>query len=94
MHTVSVSIDLPSDLLGTLDVPRASVERQLRELIAFELVREGRISTGKGADLLKMTKQEFVQLLATRGIDYFTETPDELTDQATALHTLLKPEPA
>ena len=94
MNTVSVSISLPRDLLGALDVPNVRVERRLRELIAFELVREGRISTGKGAEMLGISKWAFIQLLAQRGIDYFTETPEELADQVADLQRLLPAEPA
>jgi predicted HTH domain antitoxin len=94
MNTVSVSISLPRDLLGALDVPNGRVERRLRELIAFELVREGRISTGKGAEMLGISKWSFIQLLAQHGIDYFTETPEELADQVADLQRLLPAEPA
>ena len=94
MNTVSVNISLPRDLLGALDVPDVRVERRLRELIAFELVREGRISTGKGAEMLGISKWAFIQLLAQRGIDYFTETPEELADQVADLQRLLPAEPA
>lgn len=52
MHTMTVSLDLPRDLLGALDVPLTDVEVRLRELIALGLFREGRISSGKGAELL------------------------------------------
>jgi predicted HTH domain antitoxin len=94
MNTVSVSISLPRDLLGALDVPNVRVERRLRELIAFELVREGRISTGKGAEMLGISKWGFIQLLAQRAIDYFTETPEELADQVADLQHLLPVESA
>jgi len=89
MNTVSVNISLPRDLLGALDVPEARVEKRLRELIAFELVREGRISTGKGAEMLGISKWAFIQLLAQRGIEYFTETPEELVQQIADLERRL-----
>jgi len=93
MNSVSVNISLPRDLLGALDVPSGKVGQHLRELIALELVREGRISTGKGAEMLGISKWAFIQLLAQRGIDYFTETPDELADQVGELQRLLGAEP-
>jgi predicted HTH domain antitoxin len=89
MNSVSVNITVPRDLLGALDVPASKVGQHLRELIAFELVREGRISTGKGAEMLGISKWAFIQLLAQRNIDYFTETPAELTDQIEELQHLL-----
>jgi predicted HTH domain antitoxin len=60
MNTVSVTISLPRDLLGALDVPNVRVERRLRELIALELVREGRISTGKGAEMLSLLRRAII----------------------------------
>jgi len=94
MNTVSVCISLPRDLLGALDVPNVRVERRLRELIALELVREGRISTGKGAEMLGISKWAFIQLLAQHGIEYFSDTPEELADQVADLQHLLPVEPA
>ena len=93
MNSVSINITVPRDLLGALDVPAGKVGQHLRELIAFELVREGRISTGKGAEILGISKWAFIQLLAQRNIDYFTETPAELTDQVEELQRLLGAEP-
>lgn len=78
MDTMTVPIELPRDLLGLLDVPPEHLEPRLRELIAFELFREGRISSGKGAEMLEISKLAFVRLLSQHGIPYFTETVEEL----------------
>ena len=49
-----------------------------RELVALELVRQGRISIGKGAKLLGIAKADFIQILARHQVDYFTTTPAAL----------------
>lgn len=49
-----------------------------RELVALKLVRQGRISIGKGAKLLGIAKVDFIQILARHQVDYFTTTPAEL----------------
>lgn len=90
MSTLNVSLQLPRDLLGALDVPEEQVERRLREMIALQLFREGRISSGKAAELLGISKLEFVQLLARYGLPYFTETPGELAAEARTLEQLLE----
>ena len=89
MTTLTVALDLPRDLLGALDVPQTEVEARLRELIALELFREGRISSGKGAELLNISKLAFIQLLSQHQIDYFTESPDELESDLATLDRLL-----
>jgi len=76
-------------LLGALDVPEAQLEPRVRELIALELFREGRISSGKGAELLGISKREFIQLLAQHQIPYFTESPEELTAEVETVEQLL-----
>ncbi len=78
MSNLSVNLQLPRDLLAALDIPEAQLEARILELVALELFRQKRISTGKGAELLGISKWEFIQLLAQHNISYFTESPDEL----------------
>ena len=76
------------DLLSAPDRPASQVEDELRELIALALFREGHISSGMAAELLGMSKLQFVQLLAQHDIPYFTESPDELIDGVKQLDNL------
>jgi len=89
MSTLTVALELPRDLLGALEVPQTEMEAQLRKLIALELFREGRISSGKGAELLGVSKLAFIQLLSQHGIDYFTQSPEELKAEVAVLDQLL-----
>ncbi len=89
MQTLTVTMDLPRDLLGALDTPLTRLEARLRELIALELFREGRISSGKGAELLGISKIEFANLLSRHGLNYFTETPEELVLEVETAERLL-----
>jgi predicted HTH domain antitoxin len=90
MNSLSVRLDIPRDLLGALDVPERELELRIKELIALELFREGRISSGKGAELIGVSKHAFIQLLARHDIPYFTQSPEELRDEVEALDHLLK----
>ena len=89
MDTVSVRLEFPRDLLGALDVSESDLQSRLREIIAVELFRAGSISSGKGAELLEVSKEDFVRLLARRGISYFTESPAELRLQIERSEALL-----
>lgn len=89
MSTLTVELELPRDLLGALEVPQMQMEARLRELIALELFREGRISSGKGAELLGVSKPAFVQLLSQHNSNYFTESPEELGPEVAMLDQLL-----
>ena len=89
MKELTVSLNLPRDLLGVLDVPEPNLENRLRELIAIELFREGLISSGKGGELVGISKWDFIQLLAKHNIPYFNETPEELVAEVANLEKLL-----
>lgn len=90
MSTLTVNLQLPRDLLGALDVPEAKLEAPILELVALELFRQERISTGKGAELLGISKWEFIQLLAQHNLSYFTESPDELTAEVATAQSFFK----
>ena len=89
MDTISVQINVPRDVFGAMDVPEVEIGQRLQELVALELVREGRISTGKGAEMLGISKWAFVQRMARHGIEYFSESPEEMSEQLGALQRLL-----
>ena len=89
MQQLTVSLNLPRDLLGVLDVPETNLSNRLRELIALELFREGLISSGKGGELVGKTKWDFIQLLAKHNIPYFNETPEELMAGVASLEKLV-----
>jgi len=90
MNTVRVELKLPKSLLGALDVSESEVEFRVRQLIALELFREGRISSGKAAELLNISKLDFVGLLGQHGIPYFTETPEELSSGVDNIENTLR----
>ena len=89
MDKVTIALDLPRDLLGALDIPQTELEVRMRELIALELFREGRISSGKGAEILGVSKLEFIQRLTQHNIPYFTESAEELASDVKNLEDLL-----
>ncbi len=80
-----MSLELPRDLLGALDIPEGRLQSRVRELIALELLREGHISSGKAAELLGISKGEFVLLMAQHDVPYFTESPDELAAEVATI---------
>ncbi len=92
MDHLVVSLELPRDLLGALDVPQEQLKDRLQTLIAVALVQEGKISTGKGAEVLGVSKLEFIKLLSRHGINYFTESQEELDTEVETLKRLLQEE--
>jgi predicted HTH domain antitoxin len=60
------------------------VQNSAQELILLELYRLGRISSGKAAELLKMSRTDFIQYASRLGIPYFDFTDEEWAEEVTA----------
>jgi predicted HTH domain antitoxin len=79
----TISLDLEADLVALLRQSNQPVERAARELMVLELYRRGTISSGKAAQLLGMSRVEFIQYASRLGIPYFTMTEDEWKNERT-----------
>ncbi len=90
MNTFVVQMEFPTDFLSILNVSKRELERRLREMVVVELFREGRISSGKGAELLDLPLWDFLKLLASHKIDYFEQTPEELEAEIDILERLME----
>lgn len=78
--TTTLQIALPKDFLALLGTQPQAVET-VKEFIVLGLYLEGRISGGKSAEMLGLTRLGFVSLLARKGIAYFSLTNDEWKEE-------------
>lgn len=76
-----LQIALPKDILALLG-NKSQAGEIAREFVLLGLYQEGRISGGKAAELLELTKHGFVTLLVRKGMDYFHLTPEEWDEEA------------
>jgi predicted HTH domain antitoxin len=88
MERTSIELNLSRDLMDALKGPEGQREQRLRLLIALELFREERISSGKAAEVAGLSKAKFIDELGRREIPYFTETPEQLERQMEELREL------
>jgi len=85
--TTSFEVHIPAPLLQ-LGLDQNEIQRRLTEWLVLSLFTEGRISSGKAARLLNITRMEFLALLRARGIAYVNYTPDELAEEFAAVEAL------
>lgn len=83
--TLTFPISLPREFVTLLGAPAQAAETA-REYILLGLYLDGRISGGKAAELLGLTRRGFFSLLARKGIDYFRLTPDEWAEEVTLVN--------
>ncbi len=69
METVTITLSLPKSVLAAAGVREQELDRFVREAIAVELYRQGRLSLGKATELAGFaTKQEMLTVLAKHDV--------------------------
>lgn len=87
MAEVTVEVKVPPDLLQ-FGYDQARIQDSIKEWIVLSLFTEQRISSGKAAKLLGLSRVEFLALLRKRSIAYIDYSPQELADEFAAVENL------
>jgi predicted HTH domain antitoxin len=87
MSEAVIEIKIPSPLLR-YGIDREEAQRRTTEWLVLSLFTEQRISSGKAARLLSISRVEFLTLLRARGIAYVDYSEDELNEEFAAADAL------
>jgi len=87
MKDTTFEVRVPGPLLE-FGFDENEIQRRTVEGLVLSLFAEGRISSGKAARLLKVSRVGFLRLLRRRGIAYVNYTADELADEFAAVDAL------
>lgn len=69
MSQVEIKLEVPEFLVGTVDIDKNKLGEYIRQTLAVELYREGKLSLGKAKELAGLeNKWEMIQLLSSRGV--------------------------
>jgi predicted HTH domain antitoxin len=74
-------VELDQDLVALLEALDRPAKNAARELIVLELYREGALSSGRGAQLLGLSRGDFIRYASARGIPYLQLTEEELRQE-------------
>ena len=83
----TLEVRVPTPLLR-FGFDQDEVQRRLTEWLVLSLFTEGRISSGKAARLMNISRVEFLAVLRARGIAYINYTPGELAEEFAAVRDL------
>jgi predicted HTH domain antitoxin len=83
--TFEVRVPVPLVRMG---LDQREIQRRLSDWLVLSLFTEGRISSGKAARLLNISRTEFLALLQSHGIAYVNYSPDELAEEFAAVEAL------
>jgi predicted HTH domain antitoxin len=90
VQTVTMEITLPKEILS-FGMDKDDVNRQISKWLVFSLFRDDRISSGKAASLLGMTRREFLELLHREGIAYLNYSEEEMQAESASTRELTLP---
>ncbi len=75
----SISIELPDEIVDLFG--KDELEASLRKWAVLELVRAGKLSSGKAAEVLEMTRWEFMELMSDYDVPMADFSVEELERQ-------------
>jgi len=75
MATVQINVD--SDLAAVLQSLNQPTDQAAQQLMVLELYRRRTLSSGRAAELLQMSRWDFIQYASRLGIPFFDMTEDE-----------------
>jgi predicted HTH domain antitoxin len=84
----SEQVELDADVVALLDGRNRPIQDAARELIVLELYREGRLSGGRAAEILRLSREDFVRLASEHAIPYFQLDEAELRREVDAGESL------
>lgn len=85
--TLNTNTRIPN-LMVQFGFSSAEVENHLEEWLVLSLFTQERISSGKAAQLLNISRIEFLNLLHRYHINYFNYTDEELSEEFAAVNNL------
>ena len=75
----TVSIELPEDVVKLFG--EKELEASLKKWTLLELVRTGKLSSGKAAEILGVTRWEFMELMSSHDVPIANFPEEELERQ-------------
>ena len=73
-----ITISIPQEVLEIFDKSGSECARDVFETAVVKWYDDGKISSGKGAEFLGISRREFLDLLFRHNVSPFQYTPEEL----------------
>ena len=87
MSTFSVELKFP-EALRELGYSDDDLCREVPMLLVLKRFRQGAISSSKGAQILGLTRRDFLDLLAREGVPVYDPTDDQLANELRTVQEL------
>jgi predicted HTH domain antitoxin len=85
MKTTELRLNIPAEILYTLNETKNDFIKKMKFYTALELYRLKKISTGKAAELAGMHKIDFIFALGRHDIPVINYDPDDFLEEVESL---------
>lgn len=87
MESTTYQVQIPASL-SHFGLNQKEIQRRINEWLVLSFFTEAKISSGKAARLLGISRVDFLDLLRERGISYINFSEEELKEEIAAAKTL------
>lgn len=84
---ISFEWTVPEVVFGD-DFKEEDLRKRVQEGVVLSLFKEGKISSGLAAEMLRISRREFLDILYRKGLPYFDFDEEELEKEFTAFEEL------
>ena len=93
MTLKKVEVEFPEELWKLAGIPAKKASAKLKEIFVVELVRQGKLSQGRAAEILGLDRWEIMDVLATYDVPTTSLTEAELDRDLQVLRELRNEKP-
>jgi predicted HTH domain antitoxin len=80
-ETVTVTVELPRAFVDAMNRSLPELAQDARRWLVLAAFRDGQISAGKAAELLGLSKSDFIDLLDRYALPYLDRTTQEWAEE-------------
>ena len=87
---IDIKITFPEEIVLIMGMPKEKLKFEIKKIYVFDLFRKGKISAGKAAEVLELTKVSFIDLLKENDIPYFNYSEEEWQEELETINKIIK----
>lgn len=89
MNTIKIEFEMPSEILKYISNTDEKYNEKVKMLMIYTLIKEGKISFGKGSEILGINKIDLITELGEMGIPYFDFRYEEIEEDLNNLNKII-----
>lgn len=90
MGSVKIGIEISEEILKFMDKNQENYSKKVKELFLYQFIKDEKISFGKAAEIMGLSKLEYMKDLGEMGIPYFNSSIEDVLNDVKSLDELME----